>query len=80
MKGRLGRCIEMRYALAGHTMIPTPHGDACELCHKTWQQMLNEREYWKVGQGGVAHVGNLNESEVKQLNDRLEKIWEVMLP
>lgn len=70
----------MRYTLAGHNMLPTAHGDVCEVCGRTWAQMLAEREYWKVGQGGIAHVGNLNESEVKQLHDRVEYIWSVMLP
>jgi hypothetical protein len=70
----------MRYALAGHNMLTTAHGDVCEVCGRTWAQMLNEREYWRAGQGGIAHLGNLNESEVKQLNDRVEYIWSVMLP
>ena len=68
----------MRYALAGHTMIPTAHGDVCEICHRTWVQMLNEREYWKIGEPGIAHIGNLNAAEVQQLNDRVEFIWKAM--
>jgi hypothetical protein len=46
----------MRYSLAGHQMVLTAHGDVCEVCGRTWAQMLNEREYWKVGEPNIAQV------------------------
>lgn len=65
----------MSYKLAGHTMVSTPHGDVCESCGRTWAQMLQEREYWRPGALGVAHVGGLLESELAELNARLDRIW-----
>jgi hypothetical protein len=61
--------------LAGHSMVSNTHGEACEVCGKTWLQMLGERPFWKVGAMGIAHTAGLNDAELAQLNARIARTW-----
>lgn len=62
--------------VAGHTFTDTPRGEACSECGKLWMEVLNVRELWRAGQVGIAHSGALNETEVKELQAKLDRIWD----
>lgn len=61
--------------IAGHSFQEFPHGRACQSCGKTWIAVLNDREFWRPGEMGIAHSGALNEFECGQLRAEVERIW-----
>lgn len=61
--------------IAGHSFIEMPHGRACQSCGKTWIAVLNDREFWRPGEMGIAHSGGLNAFEVAQLEAEIARIW-----
>lgn len=61
--------------IAGHTFVEFPHGRACQSCGKTWISVLNDREFWRPGEIGIAHSGALNSAEVAQLEAEISRIW-----
>lgn len=65
----------MTERVAGHLFVDTPRGEAC-VCGMTWIEVLNQREEWKPGVVGIAHIGALNESEIAELNAKLQRIWD----
>ena len=62
-------------SIAGHTFADGPAGRACSVCGKTWLAVLADREFWKDGQGGIAHSGALNAAEVGELHAELDRTW-----
>lgn len=71
------RCSVLAMPLiAGHSLVNTPHGRACEWCGRTWVSILNAREFWKVREHGIAHAGALVIHEVEELEAELARIWD----
>jgi hypothetical protein len=66
--------MTVRY-LAGHPMDDGLHGLVCTLCGRTWLQMLAEREHWRKGELGIAHVAGLSDNEVGELRAELDRLW-----
>lgn len=66
--------------VAGHLFVDTPRGEACRECGKLWLDVLDRREEWRPGALGIAHTDagtvGLTALEVKQLNDKLQRIWD----
>ena len=61
--------------IAGHIFADGPNGRACRICGRRWLDILDKREFWRPGESGIAHVGDLNEREVEELEAELERIW-----
>lgn len=61
--------------VAGHKFVETPQGEACAVCGRRWLDILNQREFWRNGEMGIAHHGALNDAEVAELNDKLDRMW-----
>jgi hypothetical protein len=65
--------------IAGHTMVDGPGGRACKFCGKTWLSILDQRDFWRPGEKGIAHIDPLNEAECQQLRAELDRIYAAAL-
>jgi hypothetical protein len=63
--------------IAGHYFIDGPGGRRCA-CGKSWLDLLNMRDMWRVGAPGIAHTGSLTAHEVSQLEDEINRIWRTL--
>lgn len=61
--------------IAGHWFEEAQRGRVCRECGKSWIAILDQREFWKVGEMNIAHSGSLSAFEVAQLRDELDRIW-----
>lgn len=68
----------MTGSIAGHIFRNSPTGRVCD-CGRTWLSVLAEREYWRPGEAGIAHSGNLNAVEVGELQAELDRVWTAVL-
>lgn len=65
--------------IAGHSFLDQPHGRACEWCGRTWINLLDNRDLWKVGELDIAHSGALVGEEVKQLEAEVQRVWDLVV-
>lgn len=60
--------------IAGHTFEDTPSGRACSYCGKLWVDVAIGA-YLPVGASGISHTGTMSETEKKEIEAEVDRIW-----
>ncbi len=64
----------MSNTIAGHTFVDGPLGRACQGCGKLWVDVAIGA-YLPVGASGISHTGTMNETEQKEIQAEVDRIW-----